>query len=150
MKNVYSTIPRPYNEPIKEYLLGSDERDLLKAKLGKQYNQEIEIPLIIGGKKVYTDHTAKVICLHEHQHVIAVSHQDSAKETDLAVRAAKEGKQTWANLDWSHLSFIFVKMADLISTRYRYILNAATMLGQSKSLPAAAAITSRDILSNPR
>ena len=134
MNNTYASIPRPYNEPVKEYLPGSHEKRLLKAELERQYTQEIEIPLIIGDREIYTGRTAKVVCPHEHRHVLAVYHQAGAKEVSMAINAALQAKQAWSDMNWSHRASIFMKMADLISTRYRYILNAATMLGQSKSV----------------
>jgi len=134
MSNFRMTIPTPYNEPVKEYMPGSPERVLLKHTLEEQYAREIEVPLIIGGEKIYTGRVNKVVCPHDHQHVLAVYHQAGPKEVAMAIEAAMRAKQAWGDLEWSHRASIFLKMADLISTKYRYILNSATMLGQSKSV----------------
>ncbi len=125
------------NEPIKEYRPGSPERASLKSELERQSSQEIEIPLIIGGEKMYTGKTAKVVCPHEHQHVLAVYHMAGPKEIKLAIEAALQAKHQWAQKEWSQRASIFLRIADLISTDYGQILNAATMLGQSKSVHQA-------------
>ena len=133
MGNTFYKIPEPYNEPIIDYFPGSKQRGRLKAELERQYNREIEIPLIIGGQNIRTGNTGVVVCPHEHGHVLAVYHKAGEREAGLAIEAAMESRQTWISLDWSQRAAIFLKMADLISTKYRYILNAATMLGQSKT-----------------
>lgn len=133
MGNTFYKMPEPYNEPIVDYFPGSKERGRLKAELERQYNGEIEIPLIIGGQDIRTGNTGEVVCSHEHGHVLAVYHKAGEREAGLAIEAAMESRKTWISLDWSQRAAIFLKMADLISTKYRYILNAATMLGQSKT-----------------
>ncbi len=125
------------NEPIKAYRPGSEERVKLKSELEKQYNQTIEIPLIIGGKQIFSGRTAEVVCPHDHQHVLAVYHQAGPKEANMAIDAALEAKKQWAAKEWSQRADIFLKMADLISSDYGRVLNAATMLGQSKSIHQA-------------
>jgi len=132
-----NTIPEPYNEPVEDYLPDSRDRVLLNNMLEEQYAQELEVPLIIGGEKVYTGNVDKLVCPHDHQHVLATYHQAGPKEAAMAIEAAMESRQAWIDLEWSHRVSIFLKMADLISTKYRYILNSATMLGQSKSVHQA-------------
>ena len=109
MINSCNTIPEPYNEPVKDYIPDSKERVLLNNMLEEQYAQEIEVPLIIGGEKVYTGNVDKVVCPHDHEHVLATYHQAGPKEVAMAIEAAMESKQAWIDLEWSHRASIFLK-----------------------------------------
>ena len=133
MSNAIFSLPESHNEPILPYAPGSKERALLKAELERQYHQEIEIPLIIGGKEVRTGKTQKAVCPHDHQHVLARYHEAGEAEVRMAIDAAMAAKKDWEATPWEDRAAIFHKMASLISSKYRYILNAATMLNQSKS-----------------
>jgi 1-pyrroline-5-carboxylate dehydrogenase len=134
MSNAIFSLPESHNEPILPYAPGSKERALLKAELERQYRQEIEIPLIIGGKEVRTGNLQKAVCPHDHQHVLAHYHEAGEAEVHLAIAAAMAAKKDWEATPWEDRAAIFHKMASLISSKYRYILNAATMLNQSKSV----------------
>lgn len=134
MLNNIIRIPEPVNEVTLNYAPGSPERLRLQQELEKQYNTRVEIPLIIGGKAVYTGQLKEVVCPHDHQHVLAVSHISGADELKMAVTAALEAKKHWEILPWQQRVAIFMKMAHLVSTKYRYILNASTMLNQSKNV----------------
>ncbi|HLP31781.1 MAG TPA: L-glutamate gamma-semialdehyde dehydrogenase [Geothrix sp.] len=133
MSNAIFSLPESHNEPILSYAVGSKERALLKAELDRQYHQEIEIPLIIGGREVRTGKTQKAVCPHDHQHVLAHYHEAGEAEVRMAIDAAMAAKKAWEATPWEDRAAIFHKMASLISSKYRYILNAATMLNQSKS-----------------
>ncbi len=133
MSNAIFSLPESHNEPILTYAPGSKERVLLKAELERQFHQEIEIPLIIGGREVRTGKLQKAICPHDHQHVLARYHEAGEAEVRLAIDAALAAKRDWEATPWEDRAAIFHKMASLISSKYRYILNAATMLNQSKS-----------------
>jgi 1-pyrroline-5-carboxylate dehydrogenase len=133
MSNAIFSLPESFSEPILSYAPGSRERALLKAELERQYHQELEIPLIIGGQEVRTGKLQKAICPHDHQHVLARYHEAGEAEVKLAIDAALAAKQAWEATPWEDRAAIFHKMGSLISTKYRYILNAATMLNQSKS-----------------
>ena len=133
MSNAIFSLPESHNEPILPYAPGSRERALLKAELARQYALELEIPLIIGGQEVRTGRLDRVVCPHEHGHVLATFHEAGEAEVRQAIAAALAAKQAWEATPWEDRAAIFHKMASLISTKYRYILNAATMLGQSKS-----------------
>jgi len=133
MSNAIFSLPESHNEPILPYAPGSKERALLKAELERQYQLELEIPLIIGGREVRTGKTQKAICPHDHQHVLARYHEAGEAEVRLAIDAAMAAKKAWEATPWEDRAAIFHKMASLISAKYRYILNAATMLNQSKS-----------------
>ncbi len=133
MTNAIFNLPDFNNEPVQTYAPGSRERALLKAELDRQYNQELDIPLIIGGKEIRTGKLQKVICPHEHGHVLAQYHEAGEAEIRLAIEAALDAKHDWEAMPWEDRAAIFHKMASLISSKYRYILNAATMLNQSKN-----------------
>lgn len=134
MPNAYFTIKRPTNDPFLGYLPGSPERKALKNELAKQSGQVIKIPLIIGGKEVWTDRTIPVTMPHNHRHVIAECCMAGEKELKMAIDAALAAKDAWEEMPWEHRSAIFLKAADQITGPYRQVLNAATMLGQSKTV----------------
>ncbi|BDU75160.1 L-glutamate gamma-semialdehyde dehydrogenase [Mesoterricola sediminis] len=133
MTNALFNLPDSHNEPAVSYAPGSPERARLKAELDRQYNQVLDIPLIIGGEEVRTGNLLTAVCPHEHGHVLAHVHQAGEAEIHLAIQAALDAKADWENTPWEERAAIFNRMASLISTKYRYILNAATMLGQSKT-----------------
>ena len=134
MKNAIFSFPLPANEPVKTYLKGSPEREALEAELKKQSSQVIEIPLIIGGKEVRTGNTGKVVMPHDHRHVLATYHKAGEKEVQMAIDAAMAAHKEWSELDWTVRATILLKIADLIAGKYRAVINAATMLGQSKNI----------------
>ncbi len=134
MENAYFTVPAPVNEPVLSYLPGSSERKGLKEELARQSAQILNIPLIIGGKEYYTEKTNTVVMPHDHGHVLAKCAVAEEQHFKLAVDAALEARNTWESLSWEHRAGIFLKAAELISGPYRYKMNAATMLGQSKTV----------------
>ena len=134
MPNAYFTIAKPSNDPFLGYLPGSPERKALKDELAKQSGQVVKIPLIIGGKEVWTNKTISVTMPHDHQHVIAECCMAGEKELKMAIDAALAAKESWEEMPWEHRSAIFLKAADQITGSYRKVLNAATMLGQSKTV----------------
>ncbi len=133
MTNAIFNLPDFSNEPVQTYAPGSRERALLKAELDRQYNLELDIPLIIGGQEIRTGKLQKAVCPHEHGHVLAQYHEAGEAEIKLAIEAALKAKHNWEAMPWEDRAAIFHKMASLISSKYRYILNAATMLNQSKN-----------------
>ncbi|HEX4846355.1 MAG TPA: L-glutamate gamma-semialdehyde dehydrogenase [Geothrix sp.] len=133
MSNAIFSLPESHSEPILSYAPGSKERALLKAELARQSALVLDIPLIIGGKEVRTGRTQKAVCPHDHQHVLATFHEAGEAEVRMAIDAAMAAKKAWEATPWEDRAAIFHKMGSLISSKYRYILNAATMLGQSKS-----------------
>lgn len=134
MNNAYFSIPRPYNEPIHSYLPESLERKTLKAELERQSNTIVTIPLIIGGKEVYTDKYNEVVMPHNHAHVLARYCVAGENELKAAIEAALAAKADWERMPFEHRAAIFLKAADLLSGPYRDKINAATMLGQSKTV----------------
>jgi 1-pyrroline-5-carboxylate dehydrogenase len=131
--NAIFTLPRPQNEPVLDYAPGSLEREILKKELVKQKGIQVEIPLIIGGKEIRTGKTVNVVSPHDHRHILGVCHLGGEKEVNMAIEAAMKVKNEWEEMDWHHRASIFLKAGELLSTKYRAVLNAATMLGQSKT-----------------
>jgi len=131
--NAIFTLTRPENEPVLAYAPGTHEREVLKQELGRQNSQQIEIPLIIGGKEVRTGNTMNVVSPHDHDHVLGICHLGGQKEVEIAIKAAMAAKSEWEEMDWHQRASIFLKAGELLSTKYRPIVNAATMLGQSKT-----------------
>jgi len=126
-------VPTPFNEPIFSFAPGSPEKKALKKQLEKMLGEEIEIPLIIGGKEARTGNFADCRCPHDHQHLLGRYHKAGPKELDLAVKEAKKAWKDWSEMDWVSRAAIFLRAAELLATKYRDILNASTMLGQSKT-----------------
>jgi 1-pyrroline-5-carboxylate dehydrogenase len=133
MNNSMLQLPEIKNEPVKQYAPGSPERKLLKAELARQLETVQDIPLIIGGKEIRTDDQKKGVCPHDHAKTLAVFSNAGKQEVDMAIKAALDAKKRWENTPWQERAAIFLKAADLISQKYSYLLNAATMLGQSKT-----------------
>ena len=129
-----SNIPKPVNEPIRNYESGSSEKASLKETLAELSQKEIEIPLIIGGKEVRTGDTANCIMPHNHGHVLATFHQAGEKEVLEAIESAQAAWKQWSVTPLQERAAIFLKMAELLTGPYRDIINAATMLNMSKNV----------------
>lgn len=134
MNNSIYNFKLPENEPVLAYLPGSPERAELESELEKQSNTKIEIPLVIGGKKVFTGNTGKVVMPHNHSHTLAIYHKAGEKEIKMAIDAALDAHSDWNSQHWTTRASIMLKIAELITVKYRAKLNAATMLGQSKNI----------------
>ena len=134
MNNSIISFPTPANEPVKAYLAGSPERIALEKELQRQSKIVVDIPIIIGGKEIRTGDTGQVTCPHDHQHVLATYHKVGRKEVELAIETAMKAWQEWSRTPWTTRAAIVMKMAELLATKYRPIMNAATMLGQSKNI----------------
>jgi len=126
-------IPTPVNEPVLPYAPGSRERSELKQALKDLSGRQIEIPVVIGGKEIRTGKTVDTVMPHCHRHVLAKVHQAGPEEVAAAVKAAREAWRDWSNWSLIDRAAVFLKAADLLATRWRAMLNAATMLGQSKT-----------------
>ena len=132
MSGIYST-PTPINEPVLSYAPGTEEREELKAELEAQASAVVEIPLVIGGDDVRTGDTVDVVMPHDHGHVLAHVHQAGPEEVRRAVEAANEAHGQWSTMPWQARVAVFMRAADLLAGPWRAKLNAATMLGQSKT-----------------
>ena len=134
MANAIFNLVLPDNEEVKSYAPGSPERELLKAKLAEMENQQVDIPLIIGGKEIRTGNIGNIVLPHNHKKVLGKYHKAGEKEVQMAIDAAMEAYKIWSVMEWQDRAAIFSRAADMITlTDWRYIINAATMLGQSKN-----------------
>jgi 1-pyrroline-5-carboxylate dehydrogenase len=125
--------PKPANEPVRDYAPGSPERPELQRRLAEMQGERIEIPLLIGGDEVTTGDTAESVMPHRKGHVLADVHQGGAAEVDRAIKAAAEAWEDWSRLPWEERASVFLRAAELLAGPWRATLNAATMLGQSKT-----------------
>jgi 1-pyrroline-5-carboxylate dehydrogenase len=128
-----AAVPTPTNEPTLTYAPGTPERSLLKQTLGRMSAETIDIPNVIDGKEIATGALREVRSPHKHALLLGRCHEGGAKEADLAVRAALAASAEWSRMPFAARAAVFLKAADLLATRYRPVLNAATMLGQSKT-----------------
>ncbi len=126
-------VPYPKNEPVLSYAAGSKERKALQQALAEARSRQVDVPMFIGGQEVRTGQTKKLSPPHDHQHVLGYYHEGDKGHVEQAIQAALAGRELWANLSWEHRASIFLKAADLLAGPYRYKMNAATMLGQSKN-----------------
>lgn len=133
MNNALFKFESPNNEPIQQFAKNSKERATLVEELKRLSSGQIEIPLIIGGKEIRTGKTLDVVMPHNHKHILAKCHQASEKEIALAIDEALKAKREWENLSWIERSSVMLKAAELLSKKYRNVMLAATMLGQSKN-----------------
>ncbi|MDC0709885.1 L-glutamate gamma-semialdehyde dehydrogenase [Stigmatella sp. ncwal1] len=133
MINAIPRVPPPQNEPILSYAPGSAERAALQSTLQRLASERIEIPVLIGGKALRTGKTDEVRMPHKHSHVLATLHEADASHVEQAIQNALSVKDEWSRMPFQERAAIFLRAAELLATRYRPILNAATMLGQSKT-----------------
>jgi 1-pyrroline-5-carboxylate dehydrogenase len=132
--NGIARIPEPVNEPIRNYAPGSPERGSLKKRLDEMLTEEYDIPGIIGGKEVRSGNTLDVVCPHDHGHKLGVCHQVSEDDVANAAKEARKAWQEWSVMPWESRAAIFLKAAELLAGPWRDTINAATMLGQSKTV----------------
>ncbi|GAC1440468.1 MAG: L-glutamate gamma-semialdehyde dehydrogenase [Sediminibacterium sp.] len=125
--------PMPANEPVLQYAPGSAERTALKKTLTELKKKAIDIPMYIGGKTVKTGKKTAIHPPHELKHTLGYFHAGDEKHVHQAIEAALKARETWANMSWEGRAHIFLKAADLLATKYRFHMNATTMLGQSKN-----------------
>jgi 1-pyrroline-5-carboxylate dehydrogenase len=126
-------VPQPINDPNRSYAPGSPERAELKARLESMATEKIEIPLIIGGREIRTGRMGKTVMPHDHAHVLAEYHLAGPEHIEQAIAAAGRARREWANWPWEDRAAVLLRAAELLATTWRATLNAATMLGQSKT-----------------
>ncbi len=134
MSNGYFYFPQPTNEPIQQFLPKSKEKIALKNALTATKKKVLDIPMYIGNKEVKTGKKKEIRSPHNTKHVLATFHEGSASHVHDAINAALNAREQWANMPWVQRASIFLKAADLLSTKYRYEMLAATMQGQSKNV----------------
>lgn len=126
-------VPFPKNEPVLSYAPGSKERQLLKKALSDARAQQVDIPMYIGAEEIRSGNKKILSPPHDHKHVLGHFHEGDKSHVEQAIQAALNAKELWVNLGWEHRASIFLKAADLLAGPFRYKMNAATMLGQSKN-----------------
>src|SRR5205809_7832062 len=126
-------IPTPQNEPVLSYAPGSPERVELKRTLKDLSARVLEIPVVVGGREIRTGKTVDAVMPHCHRHVLAKVHQAGPEEVAGAIKAARDAWRDWSNWSLTDRAAVFLKAADLLATRWRAMVNAATRLGQSNT-----------------
>jgi len=127
-------VPTPVNEPNLGYLPGSPERAALKERLNAMAGERIDVPVVIGGREVRTGRTHQTVMPHNHKHVLADWHAAGPEHVHEAIAASKRAAREWASWRWEDRAAVFLRAAELLTTTWRQTLNAATMLGQSKTV----------------
>ncbi len=129
----YFSYPVPVNETVLSYGPGTAERKALKAALKELKCEEADIPMYIGGEQVKTGKKVAIHPPHETSHTLGYFHAGDESHVHHAIAAALAAKEKWAAMSWENRANIFIRAADLISTKYRMYMNGTTMLGQSKN-----------------
>ena len=126
--------PNPVNEPIFNYLPGSPERKELEKALTEMAATKLEIPLIINGERVKTGNLGKVVMPHDHQHQLASYHKAGQEHVEHAINAAVGAQKMWQSFRWEERCAIFLKAAELLSVKYRALMNSGAMLAGGKNV----------------
>jgi len=129
----YFNYPMPVNEPVLSYAPGSNEKIALKKAIADLKKKTLDIPMYIGGKAVRTGKKQSIHPPHEIKHVLGHFHMGTKQHVDQAINTALKVRESWSEMSWEARAHIFLKAADLLATKYRFEMNAATMLGQSKN-----------------
>jgi 1-pyrroline-5-carboxylate dehydrogenase len=127
-------VPFPVNDPVRAYAPGSSERASIKARLAAMAADTIDIPIVIGGREIRTGHTANVVMPHDHHHVLGQYHQTTPELVQQATDAALAAHREWSGWSFDDRAAVLLKAAELLTTSWRDTINAATMLGQSKTV----------------
>jgi 1-pyrroline-5-carboxylate dehydrogenase len=133
MLSATARVPAPVNEPVLTYAPGSHERAVLERTLAEMSAREVDLPMVIGGREVRTGLAARASMPHRHAHTLGHYHKGGAAEIAAALAAAKGARGDWARAPQTTRAAVFLKAAELLAGKYRATLNAATMLGQSKT-----------------
>ncbi|HHP7240303.1 MAG TPA: L-glutamate gamma-semialdehyde dehydrogenase [Cyclobacteriaceae bacterium] len=126
-------VPFPENEPNISYAPDSKEREVLKNTIAELKSIEIDVPMFVGQDKITTKDKRRIAPPHDHKYILGYYNQGDKSHVEQAINAALGSKEAWANLSWEHRASVFLKAADLLAGPYRSKINAATMLGQSKT-----------------
>lgn len=135
--NAFFKVPTPVNEAVKSYAPGSLDREEVLREYTSMFNSTVDIPMYIGSEEVRTGNTKPLSPPHDHKHQLGTYHLAEKKHVQDAIENALENRSKWANTPWEQRAAVFLKAADLISKKYRYKINAATMIAQSKTIHQA-------------
>lgn len=135
-KGIYN-VPKAINEPVKSYAPGTKEREQVQAAFKEMFNSTVDVPLYIGSEEIRTGNTKTINPPFDHKKVVGNYHQAEKQHIEQAVSAALKAKKQWAALAWEHRASIFLKAAELLAGPYRAKINAATMIGQAKTVHQA-------------
>ncbi len=133
MTNGLLKSPAVFNEPVKTYAPGTAEREALLAELATQAARVEKIPLVINGEHIFDRAVSQVVSPHRHSHILAEGALATKADVSNAIKASVAAQKTWSRMRWEDRAAVFLKAADLLSGKYRAVMNAATMLGQSKT-----------------
>jgi 1-pyrroline-5-carboxylate dehydrogenase len=134
MASGFYKVPKAVNEPVKTYAPGTPEKEALLATYRKMYQEQVDIPFYIGGEEYRTGKTVDINPPHDHNHCVGKYHMAEKEHIELAVQKAAEARVKWAATSWQDRAAIFLKAADLLAGPFRYRMNAATMIAQSKNV----------------
>lgn len=137
MTNAIFEVPAPRNEPVRDYAPGSRESASLRTRISAMKGVTTEIPLIIGGEEIRSGNTVEVRSPHDHERLLANCHQAREKDISRAIKISLAARQAWAEVPWEHRAAVFLRAAELLAGPWRDTVNAATMLGQSKTVHQA-------------
>lgn len=137
MANAFFNVPKPVNEPVRAYAPGTPETESLKNTLKELKGKTIDIPMVIGGKEIFTDNKVSIHPPHEIKHKLGTYNHGTKKHVEQAIEAALAAKPKWEAMAWEDRAAIFLKAAELLAGPYRDVINASTMLGQSKNVMQA-------------
>ena len=134
MANGFFKVPTPVNEPVLTYAPGTNERYEIRKAINEALQEQVDLPMYIGGQEVRTEQRVRISPPHDHLQTLGYYHKGDKQNVQAAIDAALLAKAAWEALSWEHRAAIFLRAADLIAGKYRFKLNAATMLGQSKNV----------------
>ena len=137
MSNGFFKVPKAVNEPVRAYAPGTQEHKDLIATYNKMFNEKVDVPIYIGSEEIRTGNTTDIHPPHDHKHTVGKYHKAEKKHIELAVEKAAEARVKWAKTSWEDRAAIFLKAADLLAGPFRYRMNAATMIAQSKNVMQA-------------
>ena len=137
MSTGFFKVPKAKNEVVKSYIPGSKERDEIQMTYKEMINSFTEVPMYINGKDVKSENKKQISPPHDHQNIVGEYYFAEPKHIDDAIESALAAKENWENMSWENRAAIFLKAAELIAGPYRSKINAATMIGQSKTVHQA-------------